>query len=401
MFRTLTIGLVTLTSSAALAADWPQFRGSDSTAIARGVTLPARIGPAGADWKVSLPGRGLSGPIVVGDRVFLSSSSGYKQGQLHVLGFSAQSGEKLWQRTFWATGPALCHPKTCMAAPTPASDGRHIVALFATNDVACLDLDGNLEWVRSLYEENPGATDCRGLASSPLIVAGTAIVQMDNQNNSFAVGIDVATGKNRWHMKRPRDISWTTPILLPGQSPGAELVLLQGATALFACDPVTGREAWRLKRDLHPIASSVLAGDILYVPGAAGLAAFQLQPFPAPPKLLWEKTKLNPDVASPLAMDGRLYVLKGSILVSADAKTGEVQGQLRLKGPFSSSMVSAGGLLYCFNEEGLAQVVKPDAKDGTVLDSSDFKEKILCTPAIARGALFVRSDEHLWKIGKS
>src|SRR5262249_10342798 len=141
-------------------------------------------------WKADLPGRGVSSPVVVGSRVFVTASSGTRQDRLHVLAFDASSGKSLWRRTLWATGPTSSHPKTAMAAPTPASDGRHLVALFATNDLACLDLDGNILWLRSLHEEHPGATDGRGLASSPLIAGTTVVVQVECQNLSFAAGID-------------------------------------------------------------------------------------------------------------------------------------------------------------------------------------------------------------------
>jgi outer membrane protein assembly factor BamB len=388
-----------LVALATTGADWRQFRGSDSTGIATGETLTGHVGSASIAWKIALPGRGLSSPIIVGDRLFLTACTGHGQSRLHLMAFDCKSGQKLWQRTLWATGPVLCHPKTCMAAPTPASDGRHLVALFATNDIACFDLEGNLQWVRSLYEENPGTSDCRGFASSPIIVGEAAIVQVQNQNNSFVLGIDVATGKNRWRTERPRDMSWTTPIVLPGKSPKDEAVLLQGSSSLSACDPATGKEIWQVKRELNPIASTTLAGNVLYVPGGSGLAAFELQAGSAPPKLLWEKTKLNPDVASPLVSGGKVYVLRGAMFVTGDAKTGEVVGQLRLKGPFSSSMVMAGGLIYCFSEGGMAQVVKLDGKDGKLVDSNELKETVLCTPAVSGGALYVRSDEHLWKIG--
>lgn len=398
MARHLFALLVSVAFGSLAAADWTQFRGPEGNGLAVADKTPAQLGDQQLAWKADLPGRGLSSPVVIGDRVFLTASSGQRQNRLHLLAFDARSGRNLWQRTFWATGPALFHPKSCMAAPTPASDGRRIVALFATNDLVCVDLDGNVQWVRSLFEENPETSDNRGLASSPVIAGDTAVVQIDTQNNAFAVGIDLATGKNRWHVRRSRDINWSTPIVLRGGTPAEDLVLLQGTAHLTACEPATGKEVWKLTYSGHPMASSFVAGNILYVPGEKALAAFELSGRAAP-KHLWEKPKLNPDTASPLVLNGRVYVLRGSILATGDAKTGELAGQLRLKGAFSSSLVSAGGLLYCFNESGLAQVVKPGEKDGTLVGSRDLGETILCTPAIAGGALYVRSDHHLWKFG--
>jgi outer membrane protein assembly factor BamB len=383
---------------AAVAADWRQFRGPDGAGVADGPAPPADLA---ADrhlaWKADLPDRGVSGPVVVGNRVFLTASGGPRQDRLHVLAFDAATGRQIWQRTVWATGPTASHPKTCMAAPTPASDGRRLVALFATDDLLCLDFDGNLLWARALHEEHPGATDGRGLASSPVIVGDTAIVHIETQNVSFAAGIDLATGADRWRIDRPREMCWTTPTVLPGRGPGGDRVLLQGSTRLSAIDPQTGREVWHLDRKSHPIASSVVHGNVLYVPGEEGLAALELRSGDEPPKVLWEAAKLTPSMASPLVLGERVYSLRGSILVAGDRATGAVAGQLRLRGSFSASPVAAGGLIYCVNEDGVVQVVKPGDKEPTVVANGELKETILGTPAVASGALYVRSDKHLWK----
>jgi outer membrane protein assembly factor BamB len=285
-----------------------------------------------------------------------------------------------------------------MAAPTPASDGQRVVALFATGDLVALDPDGNVLWLRSLNEENPGATDGRGLASSPVVVAGTVVVHLESQNASFAVGIDLATGTNRWRVERPREANWTSPIAIPGAA-GKPLVLLQGSTRLSALDPATGKEVWGLDRGSDPIASSVLSDNRLYVPGEKGLAALELQG-DGVPKLLWQQPRLNPVTASPVVLAGRIYCLRQGILVAGDLRTGAVVGQLRLTGPFSASPVTAGGLLYCVSEGGQAQVVRPNDKDGEVVARGDLNETVLGTPAIVNGAIFLRGEKHLWKMAQ-
>jgi outer membrane protein assembly factor BamB len=402
MHRFLCAAGVMAISVGSLAADWTHFRGSDSTGVGSGEAVPPPFGPKQhLAWQAELPGRGLSSPVLVGNRAFLTASSGRKQDRLHVLAYDAKTGRKLWQRTVWATGPTHSHPKSCMAAPTPASDGKYLVALFATNDLLCVDLDGNLQWLRSLHEENPGATDGRGLASSPLIVGSTVIIQCETQNTSFAAGIDLVTGKNRWRQDRPREVSWSSPIAIPGKSPEHRLALLQGSNKLRACDPLTGKEVWAIERNWHPMASSVLTGIMLLVPGEEKLYAYELQADAAPPKLIWEQARLNPSTASPLVSDGKIYVLRGSILTVGALKTGEVLSQLRLKGNFSSSLVLAGGLVFCVNEDGIVHVVRPGPNDPVLVDSCPFEETILCTPAATDGALYLRSDRHFWKIGKS
>jgi hypothetical protein len=401
MHRFLFAAGVTAILVNSLAADWTHFRGSDSSGVGSGEAVPLPFGPKQhLAWQADLPGRGLSSPVLVGNRVFLTASSGQRQNRLHVLAFDAKSGRKVWQRTVWATGPTHAHPKTCMAAPTPASDGKYLVALFATNDLICVDLDGNLQWIRSLHDENPGATDGRGLASSPLIIGSAVIVHCENQNTSFAAGIDIVTGKNRWRQDRPHELNWTSPIAIPGKTQNHRLALLQGYNKLSACEPFTGKEVWAIERKWHPIASSVVTGTLLLVPGEEKLCAYELQAGAAPPKLLWEQARLNPTMASPVVFDGRIYALRGSILAVGELKTGNVLSQLRLKGNFSSSLVLAGALLFCVNEDGIVHVVRPAENHPVLVDSCPFDETILCTPAATNGALYLRSDRHFWKIGK-
>src|SRR5579871_3212625 len=139
LFFALLFGL-NLAASAA-AADWPQFRGPDSTAVAPEGQIPLQ---PKIDWSVSLPGRGLSSPIVVGGKVFVTCASGPQQEQLHLFCFEAASGRKIWERQLQATGRTMCQPKNCVAAPTPCSDGQHVYAIWSSNDLAAFDLDGNL-----------------------------------------------------------------------------------------------------------------------------------------------------------------------------------------------------------------------------------------------------------------
>jgi outer membrane protein assembly factor BamB len=284
-----------------------------------------------------------------------------------------------------------------MAAPTPASDGRTFVAVYGTGDVVALDLDGNVQWVRSLDGEYPGTTDGRGLASSPLIVGDRVVVQEETQNVSYVAGIDLKTGANRWRVERPRQPCWTSPVAIPGRKDGEHLVLIQGTSRLSALDPNTGAEVWRIDRDSDPIASAVLQGNVVYVPGGEGLAAFELQGG-RPPKLLWQQKKLAAVTASPIIVGDRVCCLRGAILVSGDLKTGEVKNELRLRGNFSASPVAGDGRVCCISEDGLVQVVKTRPKGEALDGSGSLAETILATPALTADGLFVRSDKHLWKI---
>ncbi|HEY3967526.1 MAG TPA: PQQ-binding-like beta-propeller repeat protein [Planctomycetaceae bacterium] len=388
-------------------ADWPQFRGADSSGVSADAGVPTTISDNIA-WSVDLPGRGLSGPIVVGDKVFVTASSGYQQDRLHLLCFSSKTGKQLWERQFWATGRTLCHPKMCNATPTPASDGQRVFGFFSSNDVVCLDLDGNLQWMRGMTHDYPNASNSLGMSSSLLVAGETLIVPVENLSESFTAGLDPATGINRWKLDRPLLDNWTSPVVLRGKSTDDDLVVLQSGKGLTAIKPYTGFEAWRYDEPAQSIPSSATSGGVLYVP-AKGLTALEPAAGGAPPRVLWQSNRLGPATPSPLVDGGRVYNINGSgVLACADAKTSQLLWQTRLqvqfgdktsRGVFTSTPVAAGGHLYAFNEDGVALVVKTGAT-GEIVANHDFGETILCTPAIANDALFVRSDKHLWKIGK-
>ena len=140
-------------SQIASGEDWLQFRGNDHRGISLKSETPTNLSKNNIAWKIPLPGRGLSSPIVIGNRVFLTASSTTDQSRLHVICANKDNGEIEWERQFWATGRTICHEKTCVAAPTPVSDGKNIYALYSSNDLICLDLDGNLKWIRGLTQE--------------------------------------------------------------------------------------------------------------------------------------------------------------------------------------------------------------------------------------------------------
>lgn len=378
-------------------ADWRQFRGNKTDGIAHGETGPATFDQVA--WKVPLKGRGLSTPIVVGDKVIVTSSTGFRQDRLHVNCYDAKSGKQLWTRQFWATGRTQCHPKMCNATPTPASDGKRIYAFFSSNDLICLDLDGNLLWFRGIGHDFPNASNSLGMSSSPVVIGDTLVVQVENDADSFATGIDVATGVSRWKKKRPQKANWTSPAVLTTKA-GKSLALLQSSAGLSAVEPKTGKEVWNYGDGASTIPSSTVNGDVVFVP-SHGLTALRAVPGGSTPELLWQEGRLGPGTPSPLAYQGKVYTVnRAGILRCAHAKTGKIAWQLRLRGPHSGTPVAAGNRLYLINEKGQCDIVDISGKKGKVVSKAELKDKILCTPAISDGALYTRSDGYLWRIGK-
>ncbi|MGE3314785.1 MAG: PQQ-binding-like beta-propeller repeat protein [Planctomycetaceae bacterium] len=379
-------------------ADWLQFRGNDGSGVSAEADAPTKLEKEA--WKAPLPGKGLSGPIIVGNQVFLTSSSGVPEERLHVLCFDVTTGNKVWERQFWATGSTMCHSAMAVATPTPASDGKRIFASYSSNDVACLDLEGNLLWYRGLTYDNPNASNSLGMSSSPIVADGVVIMQVESDAEAFTEGLDAGTGIARWKIERPRQSNWTSPIVLRGADNGKDLVLLQSSKGIAAVRSATGEVAWTYSDGASTIPSSTLFQNVIFVP-SHGVTALKPTSSAGAPEIQWRKGQLSPGTASPLAFDGRVFTLNNAgVLVAAGVNDGEVAWRLRLKGKFSGSPIAAAGKLYAFNEEGVAFVVELGEKNGKVLSELGLKERVMCTPAIAGGNLYVRSDQHLWKFGQ-
>lgn len=387
-------------SAGAVAHDWRQFRGPNANSAEKSPELSPVLDLNGTvAWKSDLPGRGLSSPIIVGTRVFVTCSSGARQDRLHVICLNASDGSKRWERQFWATGRTMCHEKISVAAPTPTSDGLHVYALFSSNDLICLDLDGNLIWLRGLTRDYPNASNSLGMSSSPAFADGVLVAQIENDSESFAAGFDAANGTNRWKLNRPAGANWTSPVLWT-KGVGGTLVALQSKTGITAVDAASGHVLWEFDAGAATIPSSAVSGGVMYVP-SHGLVALRVEPDGGRPQQLWQSNQLRPSTPSPVVAGDKILVLNDAgVLTCAAAETGARLWQLRLKGPFTSTPVTAGSLAYCVNEKGLAQVVDVSKPDGEVVGEFDFGEVILCTPSIAAGALYVRSDGHLWKLRK-
>ncbi len=394
----LTAGLLPV----AVGDDWPQFRGPHGSNIATGAAPPAEWSDADGQniaWKVSLPGRGPSSPIVVGSRVIVTCSSGINQDRLHVLCFDVADGKQLWERQFWATGRTLSHPSSANAAPTPATDGELIFAFYSSNDMACLDLEGNLKWYRGLGHDYPQAGNDVGMSSSPVVVDETVIAQVECQGDSFATGINKRTGEPRWRVDRPRKASWASPTVMPASAGSETLVLLQSPDKLTALRPASGELAWAYEAACDGISSPAVADGVVF---AASRGVTALKPAGGnEPEVLWNAQNLNPGAASTIADDGRLFIInRAGVVNCASAADGKVLWRLRLQGEFWGTPALVGNRLYCISQQGKGQVVElGDGDDaGEIVGTGQLDGAIQSSPAIADGALYIRSDGHLWKI---
>ena len=396
----LTLAMLAISS---FAGDWPQFRGPDSTGTAADAKIPDQ---PKIDWSAPLPGRGLSSPIVVAGKVFVTCSSGPKQERLHLICFNAADGARMWEREFQATGRTMTQQKTCVASCTPCSDGRRIFAIWSSNDMASFDLDGNLLWLRGLTADYPNASNSIGMASSPIVIGETVVTMIENDSESYSLGLDANTGRNMWKLDRPKAANWTSPVPWRADAKSAPVALLQSTKGLLAVDATSGSRLWEFAQGASTMSSSVVASGVIYTP-ANGVVALSPSASNAPPAELWHSKQINPNTISPLVLDGHLFSINGAgVVIAADTKTGATQWKLRLAGPFSGSPVGAGSRLLVVNEKGLVQIVDITAPSGAVVGklqlplNAETKEVVLCTPALDGSHIFVRADSALWRLGE-
>ena len=394
----LSLFIITLSPSLAF-ADWLGFRGTHGNGLINEDVSPELSLSAKTSWNVSLPGRGLSSPVLVGNLVFLTASSGPQQNNLHVIAFNTQNGEKVWERIFKATGRTICHKKTCVAASTIVSDGNLVVAQFSSNDIFCLDMRGNLIWLRGLTYDYPNIANGLGMSSSPLIVNGILIAQVENDADSFTFGLNLKNGTTLWKKVRPRGANWTSPVTLKKSS--VQWVGLQSKEGLAFLNPSNGEILWNYEDGASTIPSSVISSNNVVLIPSHGLTALEEPVAGQAPKQLWRNNKLAPGTGSPSVSGDQVFVInRANVLTSASVETGEINWRLRIKGPISASPIVTNQTLFIFNEEGICQVIDISLKsEAKVLKEIDLKDTILCTPAADQGSLFVRSDSKLWKIG--
>ncbi|MEO1498319.1 MAG: PQQ-binding-like beta-propeller repeat protein [Planctomycetota bacterium] len=402
--RSMTCGVATVAvccvaafATVTSAAEWRDFRGVGADG---GATLPAEWSleeSTGVAWQAELPGRGVSGPIVVDGRVVVTGSDGPSRQRLHVAAYDDKTGEELWLRRFSAAGRTFCHETSANAAPTPATDGERVYAFFSSNELVALDLDGNVQWVRCLALDHPGVGNDVGMASSPVVIDGVVVVQAECQRNSFAIAVDARTGQTRWELERPASSNWTTP-LATTLDDGRAIVLLQSREGLVAYTASGGEKVWELQMECDGVPSIAKAGERITVASDGLLTSLRLNG-PAAPELDWRTTALAPGSPSPVFAGERVVIVNRSgVVVCGAGESSDVLWRRRLRGRFWATPAVSGGRGLFVNADGKAWVLDLE-NNGRIVLEADFGEPVLASPAATGGALYVRSYTRLWKIG--
>jgi outer membrane protein assembly factor BamB len=375
------------------AQDWPRWRGPDGNAVSPESPLPRTWTPSdNVAWKVAVPGEGASSPIVSGDAVFVTSSLDNGTRRI-VHGLDRATGRTRWTRETKDENPERTSALTGHAAATPATDGARVVASFGNAGVVCYDFAGELLWRRRFGEFDSEL----GLASSPILHDGRAYLVCDHDGNrtrsfdSFLAALDLKTGAILWKTDRPGlERSWSTPIVVRGE------IIVSAQDELRAYDPAGGRLLWTAPGTTGWVAPSpVFGGGLIFAVSGKDGPTLAIRPGG---EAAWREARGGPYVCSPLLVGDVLYLLaEEGVFTCREAATGRLVYRERVAGKFTASPVAGDGKIYLVNEAGTATVVKA-GRTFEVLAENRLEEECLASPALAHGALFLRTRRQLYCI---
>jgi len=412
-----------LVGDLACAENWPGWRGPRGDGTSHETAVPTHWNGMTGDqiaWKVPTPSAGHASPIVWGERVFLSGCDQQTQAR-ELVCLHRDSGQVLWRRTVLQAPLETKHQLNSYASSTPATDGELVVAAFleVTGEtiparnvsrarpvtpgrmvIAAFDLEGNPRWV-----VRPGEfVSVHGFCACPVFFENLVIVNGDHDGYSYLCALDRETGATVW--KPPREHktrSYVTPLIR--QYGGRQQLILSGSKAICSYDPRTGDAIWKIDGPTEQfVASMVDDGQYLFM--AAGFPTHHVMAIRPDgtgnvtnTHIAWHVTTAHCYVPSPIVVDSYLLVPDDRGTANCfDTRTGTRHWQERLGSHYSTSLFTAGGLVYFLADDGLTKIVRPGPKLEVVAENP-LGEYSFASPAISQGKIFIRGEKHLYCIG--
>ena len=385
-------------------ASWPRFHGPDGLGVAADADAEAWREATGASvlWKTPTPLPGTSSPIVWGDRVFLTGASAT---QREVYAFDAASGQLVWTGAVAdvvgspAETPDVAE-ETGYAAPTPATDGRRVYAIFANGDLAVFTLDGRLAWAVNVgIPANP-----YGHASSLALCGNLVLIQLDpaseQDGGSQMFALDAETGKIVWQAKRPVEESWATPIVVAG--PAGPQVVTSANAAILAHDPKDGRILWSVECAGSEMAPSPIVAGGLVIASITYDKVYAIRPGDGDAvkcQLAWTFEDVVPNIPTPVADGGCVYLVEASgMMACCESATGKKVWEHDLEASFYASPILAAGRLFLVTRDGNLILLKAGRAYEAVA-KVPLGERCDASPAFAAGRLFIRGAKNLIALG--
>jgi outer membrane protein assembly factor BamB/ferredoxin len=378
---------------------WPNFRGPGGNAIASAKGVPvkwdARSGQ-GIKWKTALPRAGYGSPVMWGNRVFVTA--GDREAR-ELYGIDADSGRLVWTTAVnRVAGAAVAeipevNDNTGLAAPSPATDGTRVYAIFGTGELLCTDTDGKVVWNRYLGKP----ANHYGHASSLLVVDELLIVQWDDAERPRLLALNTATGATVWETAR-QAISWASPICVD-TGKRRELILCD-STGVESFDPRKGVSFWRQDCLGGEVAPSAAYGEGMVFVANAYAKATGLRLSGTGAEVAWQWDEALPDTASPLVVGGRLLLAaEGGPLVCLSAKDGHVLWQQELTKACYASPVWADGRVYALDLDGVMHILEL-ADTYQEVGTCALGEMAGATPAFVDGRIYIRGLRYLYCVGE-
>ena len=420
------------TMASTFAADWPQWRGPNFNGFTDEKGLPTEFSKSSAAWTLDMPGPSASTPVVLGDKIFVSTV--HKENQtLHAMCIDRKTGKVLWNNK---TGDGISRdPLSNFSSPSPVADKDRVFFFYGNGTFVAFDHAGKELWNRSITKDYGDFAFQWTFASSPLLHGGKLYLQVLQRDTpvhgkgkpgaeSFLLAMDPATGKELFrHIRRSEAAAesleaFSTPI--PFKHQNREEILIVGGDCITGHDPATGEEFWRWgswnpNRIGHwrLVPSPVTGGGVILACAPKGSPVFAvkagLKGTLDDSALAWksEGREVTSDVATPLFMENDFFVLAEDKrnLSRVAAATGNVKWTVDLPGrkKYEASPTGADGKIYLMNFAG--DVVIVDPKDGKILNTvamgDDSDDKTRSTIVAANGQLLIRTNNKLYCIGKN
>ena len=383
------------------ASDWPQFRGPTGQGISDEHGLPLNWGETtNVRWKVPIPGKGWSSPVIQGDRIWLTTAT--EEGKsLRAISVDRNTGAILQNvEVFRLKSAKLTNSKNSFASPTPIIDGDHVYIHFGAFGTACISQTGEILWKTRLEYDNGQ----HGTGGSPVLYDDLLIISCDGNDIQYVVALDKLTGKVRWKKSREGYQAYTTPLIV--KLADGDQVISPGAFRAVSYDPRNGKELWQVTygEGFSNVPRPVYGDGLVFI-----CTGFQQPSLLAvridgkgdvtKSKVAWKLDRGVPLTPSPLLVGNELYlVTDNGIATCIDAKTGKENWRARLGGNHSASPIYADGRIYFLSEEGESVVIAP-GKELKHLATNQLDGRTIASMAVADGSIFVRSETHLYRIG--
>lgn len=385
----------------AKAEDWPQFRGPNGQGHSSEEGLPLHWSETeNIVWKVPIPGRGWSSPVIQGEQLWLTSSLNGGR-SLRTFSLNRDTGEVLKNiEVFQSQNPVSIHSKNSHASPTPVLEKDRVYVHFGSAGTACLSAQGQILWNTQLQYAHG-----HGPGGSPTLFRDLLIVNCDGTDVQFVVALDKHTGKVRWKQYRDGAMAFSTPLVI--QVKGRKQVVSISGDRVVAYEPTSGQEIWWLRYNgFSNIPRPVFGLNLVFISSGFDPPAtlFAIHPNGkgdvTDTHVAWRLKRSIPLNPSPLLIDELLYIVSDRGVVSClNARTGSPYWRQRLSGNFSASPVYADGRIYFLNEEGETTVIAPGTSFKRLATNS-LEGTTLASLSVSDKAIFLRTDSHLYRIEK-